>query len=117
MGLLRADRPDQRWEEAELRSLFDLEKPGEVSRILDTHAGFSIVKLAEVREPVVRPLAEVRDQIRNRLLRGKKEKVEEEFYAALRGQTDIRVNRELLDKVKSPAAAEPEGPPALPGDE
>lgn len=117
MGLLRADRPDPRWEEAVLRALFALEKPGEVGPVVTAPGGYAVVKLVEVRESEVPPLSEVRDQIGHRLLQGKKRQAEEDFYAAMRTRLKISVNRELLEKVAPPAARVPTEPPALPGNE
>lgn len=115
MGLLRADKLDQRWDETVYRAIFALEKPGDLSPVLTAPDGYYIVKLAEVREARVPPLAEVREQISHRILQQKQRKAEEEFYVALSARLKISVNRELLDNVPPPAARVPAEPPALPG--
>lgn len=115
LGLMREDKADLRWDPAVLRALFALGKPGDISPVVVAPDGFYLLKLAEVREAKVPPLAEVRDQIGHRILQQKKRTAEEEFFAALRTRVKTSVNRPLLEQVTPPAAGGGGGPPALPG--
>ena len=43
-------------------------KPGDISAVIRTQHGFHILKLEDHQVPGVRPLADVRGEIRNRLI-------------------------------------------------
>ena len=66
-------------------------KPGEVSQIVKTSSGFHIV-MAEDRRPIPpKPLAEVKEEIRNRLANDSVFKERENYLATLRKTAQIDV--------------------------
>ena len=110
--LTRSDRPGA-FEPDVVQALCDLPGPGDVGPVVETSLGFYVVKLLEKRGAGPRPLAEVRELIRHRLIQAKGQKAQLEFAAAMRVGLDIEINRGLLEQIQ-PRARE-EGPPGTPG--
>ena len=99
-----APRPD-----AVRKAAFSLEKVGAVyPEVVQSEAGFHIVKLTGKREPMKRSLEDARRLIQNRLWREKREEAIEKFVADLRTKANVKENLDLLAKVKvNPSAAAP----------
>jgi len=110
--LTRSDRSGA-FEPGVVQALCALPRPGEVGPVVETSLGFYVVKLLEKRGAGPRPLAEVRELIRHRLVQSKGQKAQQEFAAAMRTGLDIEINRGLLEQIQ-PRARE-EVPPGTPG--
>ena len=110
--LTRSNRPGA-FEPGVVQALCDLPGPGDVGPVVETSLGFYVVKLLEKRGAGPRPLAEVRELIRHRLIQAKGQKSQQEFAAAMRTGLDIEINRGLLERIQ-PRARE-EVPPGTPG--
>jgi peptidyl-prolyl cis-trans isomerase C len=97
-----APRPD-----AVRKAAFSLEKVGALyPEVVQSEAGFHIVKLTGKREAMKRSLDDARRLIQNRLWREKREEAIEKFVADLRTKANVKENLDLLAKVKvTPAAA------------
>jgi hypothetical protein len=106
-------RSDRASEPGVVQALCDLPGPGDVGPVVETSLGFYVVKLLEKRGAGPRPLAEVRELIRHRLIQAIGQKAQQEFAAAMRTGLDIEINRRLLEQIQ-PRARE-EAPPSTPG--
>ena len=94
-------------------ALFALNEPNSFVPLLETPDGFYILKLRELKEARIRPLAEVEELIRYQLSRQHQSRREEEFYARMKHGLDVQINRPLLESVSLPTPDE--NPPAMPG--
>jgi hypothetical protein len=94
-------------------ALFALKRPNSFAPLLETPDGFYILKLRALQEPRLRPLAEVEEFIRYRLLRQQRSRREEEFYTRMKQGLDIRINQALLESISLPRPED--HPPGLPG--
>ena len=59
------------------KAMFELESVGDVSDVVESEFGFHVIKLLDIKDGDVRPLAEVKSEIETRL---KNDKAEETFY-------------------------------------
>jgi peptidyl-prolyl cis-trans isomerase C len=90
------------------KAAFSLVKVGELyPELVQTEAGYHIVKMTGKRDAMKRTLEDARRLIQNRLWRQKREEAIEKFVADLRTKADVKENPELLAKVrvKTDAAA------------
>lgn len=69
---------------------------GQVSGVVKTKLGYHIIKLTDRREPQVRPLEKVTQDIKARLAAIKRQKALNDLIAKLRKKTPIKVNTEAL---------------------
>lgn len=99
-----------------VEAAFALTEPGQLSGIVATQAGFSFLKLIERQEPSTRPLATVRDGIRQRLQAGMRKLQEERFAESILAGKDIDVRRERLEAPSFTVIHEvlPDRPPIVP---
>ena len=65
-------------------------KPGETSSPIKTDTGYYIFKVEEKKEPYLRPLSEVRDEIENTIFRDKAQKRYNEWIAKLKRDAFIQ---------------------------
>jgi parvulin-like peptidyl-prolyl isomerase len=110
-----APRPD-----AVRKAAFGLEKVGDLyPEVVQSDAGFHVVKLTGKRDAMNRTLDDARRLIQNRLWRQKREEAIEKFVADLRTKANVKENLDLLAQVKvqPPAKTGPaEGDEAVSGD-
>ena len=66
--------------------------PGEMSEVFQTARGFHVVKVEEVREPMLRPFPEVEKDIRGRLSREKSTEGLPDLLAHLRDRYHVKVH-------------------------
>jgi peptidyl-prolyl cis-trans isomerase C len=116
-----AEGPEAPRPEAVRKAAFSLEKVGDLyPEVVQSPAGFHIVKLTGKRDAMNRTLDDARRLIQNRLWRQKREEAIEKFVADLRSKANVKENLDLLAQVKvqPPAkAAEPgDGDEAVSGD-
>jgi parvulin-like peptidyl-prolyl isomerase len=80
------------WDPSVLKAVFNLDKPGDVSRLIPTTSGFYVVKLLEDKPASVRPLLEVDDEIRQQLVRTERQHQAAALYAAALANVQVSVN-------------------------
>jgi len=98
-GWLTAAEAEARWGAAAAGALFVLRNPGDLGPVVETPDGFILVKLLEEKPADVRPLAEVQEPLRRRLLMRKQEAEAETFYRDVARRVTVQVNRELLERL------------------
>nr|WP_240324618.1 peptidylprolyl isomerase [Trinickia diaoshuihuensis] len=84
-----------------VREVADALKPGQVSEPVQTPAGFHVVRLIDVRAAAPRPLAEVKDRIREMLRTQRTQQGIQAYLAKLGGNAPI--NEDALRKVLAAA--------------
>jgi peptidyl-prolyl cis-trans isomerase C len=95
--------------EAVRKAAFSLEKVGDLyPEVVQSEAGFHIVKLTGKRDAMNRTLDDARRLIQNRLWRQKREEAIEKFVADLRNKANVKENLDLLAQVKVQPAAKAE---------
>jgi len=87
-------------------------KDNETSGLVESPAGFYVLKVSGRQEAIDRPFDQVKGQIAQRLLRERKTKEFDEFVKKLREDAAVKVDDAELEKV---AVAAPQPPPVAPG--
>jgi len=83
---------------------------GEFSEPVKTKLGYHIIKLTDRKEPALRPLEQVKEQIKAALYTMKRRDRFGVLMEDLSGKTDVVINEELLEVVEmEPSAQETEG--------
>lgn len=94
LGFMHEGQMVEEWETAAL-SL----KPGDFSDIVETHAGFHIIKLEEIKLPDMEALEKQKPGIKKNLLKNRRKTVEKEQNDKLRAKTKININESLLKDI------------------
>jgi parvulin-like peptidyl-prolyl isomerase len=92
IGWVSEGQENPRWEPAVIKAIFDLDNPGQVSSLVATASGLHIVKLLEDRPATVRPLPEVRNSIRQQLIREERQHRAAKLYAAALANVQVSVS-------------------------
>lgn len=87
----------------EIRKAAESMKPGDVSAPIETTAGFHVVKLVDTRAAGVRPLAEVKDQLRAMLRRQRTQQNVQAYLAKQVGPGTVAINEDALKKALTAA--------------
>ncbi|CAB3643397.1 putative parvulin-type peptidyl-prolyl cis-trans isomerase [Paraburkholderia sediminicola] len=87
----------------EIRKAADSMKPGDISAPIQTAAGFHVMKLVDVRAAGVRPLADVKDQLRAMLRRQRTQQNVQAYLAKQVGPGTVAINEDALKKALSAA--------------
>jgi peptidylprolyl isomerase len=74
---------------------------GEVSAPIRSAGGWHIVRLADRKPSVVRPLSEVRDQIVTTMRLRKAQEVERTYIEGLLSKSNVQVNQGELQKLQA----------------
>lgn len=116
-GWFSADMLADRWPKEVVAAGLALKENGAVSDVIQTPAGFYLVKKMDGRPPAVAPLAQVSGGLQRELVTEKRLQVEKNFQQALRAAAQVRTNSQLLGTLEYPTPAAPavSVPPALPG--
>jgi len=85
-------------------------KPGETSGVVKSSFGYHIIKVVDRQEAPLPRFAEVKEQLRQRLLREKQQKRFDEWVASLRKVAKVSVQEDLLPVGSS--QGKPEAPQA-----
>lgn len=80
-------------------ALFKLEKPGEISQIVETNFGFHIIRLDKSKIIRVQPLSEVSGKIRVLLTDKKEKEFFENYVEDLKKKIDIEIDEEILNEM------------------
>jgi hypothetical protein len=94
-------------------ALFAAVKPGEVTPLIETSNGIFIVKLLEQRPASAQPLSQVRDILRQQLMRAHEQDRQQAWFSEMKAGLSIEINGTLLESLVVPAANDK--PPELPG--
>lgn len=87
----------------EVRQALATMKPGDVSAPITTASGFHIVRLIDVRAPVLRPLADVREQVRASLRQQRAQQNAQAYLAKLAGPGAASIDEDALRKALASA--------------
>jgi peptidylprolyl isomerase len=101
-----------RWPPEVVNAIFALESPGALAPLVETAAGFYLVRLTAREESRLRSLANVRDALRSDLLREKHQTLRAAQSAALAARFPVAVDETLFEKLEPIAVR----PPPLPGE-
>jgi peptidyl-prolyl cis-trans isomerase C len=84
-----------------VEAAFELEKRGDVAGPIKTDAGWHVIKLAGKRRPIKREFQQVRNLLRNRVLREKRSQAQKDFVEKLKKKTKpFEVHEKKLELVK-----------------
>ncbi|WP_133650268.1 peptidylprolyl isomerase [Paraburkholderia flava] len=87
----------------EVRQALATMKPGDVSAPIATASGFHIVRLIDVRAPVLRPLADVKEQVRASLRQQRAQQNAQAYLAKLAGPGAASIDEDALRKALASA--------------
>lgn len=95
-----------------VEAAFKLQTLGDVSAPVKIKGGFAVLKLTGRRTALVRTLDDVRQQIRGKLFRDRRNKLMEDYEKSLREKADVKIFQDRLAQVKvdtsgAPGAAGP----------
>ncbi len=91
---------------------------GAISPVLTADDGFYLIRKTESRPAATKPLSEVAEELRNTLLRDRRNAIEQSFVSSTRSAAAPKINADALKAVKFPPLRKPSAtdePPALPG--
>jgi len=117
IGWLVEGQENPRWEPVVVKSVFDLDNPGDVSRVVTTGKGFYVIKLLENRPASLQPLTEVRASIRQQLIRAQRQHGAAKLYAAALSNVDVSVSEAgvaAMEAAEKAIVDVPHGAPAQP---
>ena len=120
VGWLTIAKPPPRWPGAVLQAAAALEKPGDLSELIETQKNIYLLRLIARKAASVKSLKEVAPVIRRRLLQDKKRSIEEKFLAGVRAGVEVRIDERALEHAVAPwrqksRNGKTSGPPSLPG--
>ncbi|MFH1552817.1 MAG: peptidylprolyl isomerase [Candidatus Omnitrophota bacterium] len=72
----------------------------ETSGVVKTKLGYHIIKLTDRRQPALRPVGQVSDDIESRLRTINRQKIFNELIGRLREETTVKINEEALSRPK-----------------
>lgn len=113
-GLLTPEKAAAEFDAPVMDAWLKLREPGN-SALVETPRGFFLVRLSSRAAASVRPLAEVRDVIRQELAAEMKAKSEEDFWTGLKSGVAIQINQAAVDSIQLAARTNRAGtaPPAI----
>ncbi len=114
IGWLPVGSVDGRFDKKVSEAIAALKAPGQVSSVITASDGYYIVKLIESKGATVRPFAQVKDGVKYQVIQEKKQKIESDLIAQLKGRIPVSVNSALLGTVSQGDEVRQAGPPALP---
>ena len=111
-GDLRFFAADSKTLPAEVvKAAFELKNQGEVSPPVQTPSGYYVLKQTGSRKAISKSFDDVKQQIKNKLLRDKKQKAMQDFEVELKNKAKVEIHEDALAKVRVDTA-QPTPPPA-----
>jgi parvulin-like peptidyl-prolyl isomerase len=107
------NQPSRRYPPEVVSAMFVLKKPGEVSGVVATARAFYIVTLTEKRPGQLTPFEQAKNEVRNRLLRERREQAYNDYCEKLKKEFPVTVNEAELKKTVEPSTPN-SGPPMGP---
>jgi peptidyl-prolyl cis-trans isomerase C len=95
-----------------VKAAFELKNQGELSPPVSTANGFYILKQTGSRKAISKSFDDVKQQIKNKLLRDKKQKAMQDFEADLKKKAKVEIHEDALAKVRVDTAQTPPQPGA-----
>jgi peptidylprolyl isomerase len=87
----------------EIRKATDSMKPGDVTGPIQTSSGFHVIKLLDTHAPSVRPLADVKEQLRAQLRQQREQQNAQSYMAKLAGPSAAPIDEDALKKALAAA--------------
>ncbi len=107
-----------KWDKGLIDAIFGLQTPGKIGPVVTTPRGLYLVKLFDTKAGELKPLAEVRREIKRYLNAHKRKAIQDKYYQKIKKDFTIRTNKDLLESLgaTSKAAATRGRPPSFPLD-
>ena len=116
IGYLTEATAPPEWTPAVKAAAFALAEPGQMTEVIETPAGFLVLRLAERAGGGYRPGPQVQAEIRSRLAREKEKELEATLARASLYNVKVEVDETKWSALPMPApGATPSGPPPMPG--
>ncbi len=100
--LSRGSSQRYKWGDEVVQAVLALERPGELGPLVQTDAGYYLVRLVDREQSAVRPLGALRDGLRNRLLHEKQAAMREAFEREALAGHSVEVDEALLAAIEAP---------------
>ncbi|MBU1536469.1 peptidyl-prolyl cis-trans isomerase [Myxococcota bacterium] len=91
-------------EKAIIETTFNMKKAGDISQVITVKAGFAVIRLSGVSPKVDKPVDQVAELIKKRLLKDKQQKAFKDYVDELKKSAKITVFEDKLDLVKIDAS-------------